>query len=67
MPHQLEWGSAKATAESLCVNCRKELRCSAALYRFGTCVKEDEIKANKNHIKEYYSLTAISHQVPVSF
>ena len=32
----------------------------------GPCVKEDEIKANKNHIKEYYSLTAISLQPPVS-
>ena len=46
---------------------RSLLRCSAALHWFGTCVKEDEIKANKNHIKEYYSLTAISLQLPVSF
>lgn len=42
-----------------------QLRCFAGLRQFGTCVKEDEIKANKNHIKEYYSLTAISLQFPV--
>lgn len=35
--------------------------------RVCVCVKEDEIKANKNHIKEYYSLTAISLGLPVSF
>lgn len=54
-------------SEQSSVGISSVLRCSAALYQFGTCVKEDEIKANKNHIKEYYSLTAISLQLPVSF
>ena len=33
----------------------------------GSAVRGDEIKGNKNHIKEYYRLTAISLQLPVSF
>lgn len=40
--------------------------CSGA-HQLSTDLREDEIKANKNHIKEYYSLTAISLHRPVSF